>query len=139
MTKFPRDTRPMQSIGKTPVLSFCSFKLAETLAFHVLGGRGELEVFLGGESRESCRTQGFRQDQAADASFGGRVEEVVIMQPSVDHPTPVTLILRGSRERGSGIRAQRRPRTRGRRSGEVCDHCGSFFRRDRFVRQEKGA
>ena len=31
MTKFPRDTRPMQSIGKTPVSHFCSFKLAETL------------------------------------------------------------------------------------------------------------
>ena len=52
------------------------------LVFHVPGSRGEREVFSGGESRESCRTQSLRQDQAADASFGGRVEVVGIMKPS---------------------------------------------------------
>ena len=67
----------MQSIGKTPDLIFALSRSQRRLRSHVLGGRGEREVFPGGESRESCRTQGFRQDQAADASFGGRVEEIV--------------------------------------------------------------
>ena len=82
MTKFPRDTRPMQSIGKTPDLIFALSRSQKRLRSTSWEVADEREVFPGGESRESCRTQGFRQDQAADASFGGRVEEIVIMQPS---------------------------------------------------------
>ena len=82
MGEFPRETRPMLCIGKTPVtfvFAASPQKRSWTAPRMGVGAR----CFCGWRKATiPCRMQSLRHGQTTDASLGGRGRDLGIMQPS---------------------------------------------------------